>query len=60
MQFQNLFGDLISEATDRVWVDIAALGEKSKARDATLLAQARKRLKLTQKQAAVKFSSSGY
>lgn len=40
------------ESSDRVWNAIEAMGAKAKARDAALLAHARKRLKLTQKQAA--------
>jgi HTH-type transcriptional regulator/antitoxin MqsA len=40
------------DSSDRVWNAIEILGEKAKARDAALLAHARKRLKLTQKQAA--------
>ena len=41
-----------NDSSDRVWKGIEAMGEKAKARDAALLAHARKRLKLTQKQAA--------
>lgn len=41
-----------NDSSDRVWEAIEAMGEKAKARDAALLAHARKRLKLTQKQAA--------
>lgn len=41
-----------NESSDRVWNAIEALGAKARARDAALLAHARKRLKLTQKQAA--------
>ncbi|MDO8811218.1 MAG: type II toxin-antitoxin system MqsA family antitoxin [Gallionella sp.] len=41
-----------NDSLDRVWKGIEAMGEKAKARDAALLAHARKRLKLTQKQAA--------
>jgi HTH-type transcriptional regulator / antitoxin MqsA len=41
-----------NDSSDRVWNAIEALGAKAKARDAALLAHARKRLKLTQKQAA--------
>lgn len=40
------------DSADRVWSAIEALGVKAKARDAALLVHARKRLKLTQKQAA--------
>jgi len=40
------------ENSDRVWNAIEELGAKAKARDAALLAHVRKRLKLTQKQAA--------
>ena len=41
-----------NDCSDRVWNAIEALGKKAKARDAALLVHARKRLKLTQKQAA--------
>ncbi|MBI5439465.1 MAG: type II toxin-antitoxin system MqsA family antitoxin [Nitrosomonadales bacterium] len=41
-----------SDSSDRVWKGIEAMGEKVKAREAALLAHVRKRLKLTQKQAA--------
>ena len=41
-----------NESSERVWNAIEAMGAKAKARDAALLAHARKRLKLTQKQAA--------
>ena len=38
--------------SERVWSAIEAMGAQARARDAALLAHARKRLKLTQKQAA--------
>ena len=41
-----------NESSERVWNAIEAMGAKARARDAALLAHARKRLKLTQKQAA--------
>jgi HTH-type transcriptional regulator/antitoxin MqsA len=41
-----------NDSSERVWNAIEALGAKAKARDAALLTHARKRLKLTQKQAA--------
>lgn len=41
-----------NESSERVWDAIEAMGAKARARDAALLAHARKRLKLTQKQAA--------
>jgi HTH-type transcriptional regulator/antitoxin MqsA len=47
------------DSSERVWNAIAALGEKAKAWDAALLAHARKRLKLTQKQAA-ELTGGGY
>jgi HTH-type transcriptional regulator/antitoxin MqsA len=41
-----------NDSSDRMWNAIETLGAKAKARDAAILAHARKRLKLTQKQAA--------
>lgn len=41
-----------NDSSDRVWNAIEELGKKAKARDAALLAHARKCLKLTQRQAA--------
>lgn len=41
-----------NDSSDRMWDAIETLGAKAKKRDAALLAHARKRLKLTQKQAA--------
>lgn len=40
------------DSSDRVWNAIEAVSAKARARDAALLVHARKRLKLTQKQAA--------
>lgn len=40
------------DSSDRMWKAVEALGAKAKVRDAAMLAHARKRLKLTQKQAA--------
>lgn len=41
-----------NDSSDRVWNAIEAMGAQARARDAALLVHARKRLKLTQKQAA--------
>lgn len=40
------------DSSDRMWDAVETLGAKAKARDAAILVHARKRLKLTQKQAA--------
>lgn len=40
------------DSSDRMWDAVETLGAKAKARDVALLVHARKRLKLTQKQAA--------